>query len=130
MLFDDEEDDIRGWTPTRAPGTSYSLGDGAIVRSPIVTRRAISTWTGGGQERRKAGIDSMRLAEDEMGYTPVRPPLFEVHFEMNPRDPEYDAKIYLAIDQVKCAAAVMVPHQWATRRACVLPLLLLMIVFR
>lgn len=29
-----------------------------------------------------------------------RPPLFEMHFEMNPRDPEYDAKIYLAVDQV------------------------------
>lgn len=29
------------------------------------------------------------------------PPLFEMHFEMNPRDPEYDAKVYLAIDQVK-----------------------------
>ncbi|CAM9607269.1 unnamed protein product, partial [Ectocarpus sp. 13 AM-2016] len=35
-----------------------------------------------------------------------RPPLFEMRFEMNPRDVEYDAKVYLAVDQVE---AVMSP---------------------
>lgn len=64
-------------------------------RAPIVTRRGLAVAggagvVGGGDDRWKAG--TARLS--------CPPPLFEMHFEMNPRDPEYDAKIYLAVDQV------------------------------
>lgn len=40
---------------------------------------------------------------DDGGYGDANSRLFEMHLEMNPRDPEYDAKVYLAVDQVgKC----------------------------
>lgn len=34
--------------------------------------------------------------------------LIEIHFEMNPRDPEYDAKVHLAIDQARYLVGVLV----------------------
>lgn len=35
-----------------------------------------------------------------------------MHFEMNPRDPEYDAKIYLAVDQVnQCSTAASLRNE-------------------
>lgn len=63
-----------------------------VNRSPIVTRRGVSA-------RRGAGTIGQHLRGKKNGEEPLLPPLLEVHFEMNPRDPDYDFKIYLAFDQ-------------------------------
>lgn len=46
-----------------------------------------------------------------------RLPLFDMHFEVNPKDPEYDSRVYLDVDQVKekwlaanCAGVICVPY--------------------
>lgn len=66
---------------------------------PIVARRA-SDILGGTR-------DGKNTEEEEDGealsWSP--PPLFELRFDKNPQDPEYDAKIQLAVDQVRTRAA-------------------------
>lgn len=56
---------------------------------PIIARR-IRPATGGGR-----GVDSLS-----------RLPLFDMHFEVNPKDPEYDSRVDLDVDQVKKREAV------------------------
>lgn len=73
-------------------GGMISHEEAGVGSSPIVSRRSVSA-------RGEAGAIGQRLREGQRGEDPLLPPLFEVHFEMNPTDPDYDSKIYLAIDQ-------------------------------
>ena len=85
-------------TRLHGPNTAYRHGgttsheETGVSRSPIVSRRGVSARGG-------AGPIGQRLRGGQRGEDPLLPPLFEVHFEMNPRDPDYDSKVYLAIDQ-------------------------------
>ncbi|CAM9510658.1 unnamed protein product [Pylaiella littoralis] len=75
--------------------------------SPIIVRRDLRGITeggrgGGGGRGRAASTESSSPASlSSSSSPPLRPPLFEMHLEMNPRNPEYDAKVYLAVDQVE-----------------------------
>ena len=73
-------------------GGTVSHDEVGVGRSPIVSRRGVSA-------RRGEGTIGQRLRGGQRREDSLLPPLFEVHFEMNPRDPDYDSKIYLAIDQ-------------------------------
>ncbi|CAN0286077.1 unnamed protein product, partial [Ectocarpus sp. 12 AP-2014] len=78
--------------------------------SPIVTRRALPGGSGGGVGVGGGGgtssLSSSSSSLASLQQQQRRPPLFEMRFEMNPRDAEYDAKVYLSVDQVE---AVMSP---------------------
>lgn len=73
-------------------GGTVSHEEAGVGRSPIVSRRSVSA-------KRGAGSIGERLTGGQRGEDSLLPPLFEVHFEMNPRDPDYDSKVYLALDQ-------------------------------
>lgn len=88
-------------------------------RSRIVTRRRDGPVTvfpspGTTAEDAEIGIsvgDGGWAAESKDDRSVVSPSdgnhhLFEMHFEMNPRDPEYGAKVFLAIDQVRSPTIV------------------------
>lgn len=87
--------------PNRCPVSRLQLiaeggdhGSGELRRSsPIVTRRSALPGRAGAGGAGKGWAGSSDLSTS-------RPPLFEMHLEMNPRDPQYDAKVYLAVDQV------------------------------
>lgn len=87
-------DNIRLHDPNFAyrHGGAVSHEEAGVGRSPIVSRRGVSAEGG-------VGSIGQRLRGGQIGEDSLLPPLFEVHFEMNPRDPDYDSKVYLALDQ-------------------------------
>lgn len=78
-------------------GVGDADGDPAVGRSRVLTRRVPSPSLSRGAD----GAAEGPLARRWYSLSATGPsPLFEMRVERNPRDPDYDIKVHLAVDQV------------------------------